>query len=75
MRNPYLSSLYALAVCLAAAGLGLFALRGEARSSRCEEYETTVLIHPNRPVRAVGRVCQVSGRWYLGSFEPGEAGR
>ncbi len=59
---------------LIAAG-GIFALQGEARSAYCQEYETSVVISPNRPVKAIGRVCQVNGKWYLTNFEPGEMGR
>ena len=54
---------------------GLFALQGEARNTLCREYETTVMIQPNRPVKAIGKVCQVNGKWYLANFEPGEMGR
>jgi len=60
--------------CLVVA-LGLLAVRGEAGSALCREYETTVLLEPNRPVKATGKACQKGGRWYLVNFGPGALGR
>jgi len=75
MWHPHRKSVTVLAlVSLLAAG-GIFALQGEARATYCQEYETSVVIPPNRPVKAIGRVCQVNGKWYLANFEPGEMGR
>lgn len=68
-------SLYGVAVARGLTTLGLFAINGEARSTFCKEYETTVLIRPSRPVRAIGRVCLVNGKWYLTNFDAATAGR
>lgn len=72
-RNP--NPILAITTACILATTALFALQGEARSSLCREYETTVLIPPNRAVKAIGKVCQANGKWYLASFEPGELGR
>jgi hypothetical protein len=66
---------YGFALLLGLTVLGLFAISGEARNTYCKEYQTTVLIRPSRPVRAIGRVCLVNGKWYLTSFDAGTAGR
>ena len=75
MCNSSRHSLYGVAVALGLIALGLFAISGEARSTFCKEYETTVLIAPSRPVRAIGRVCLVNGKWYLVNFDAATAGR
>jgi hypothetical protein len=67
--------LYGVALALGLTALGLFAISGEARSTFCKEYETTVLIHPSRSVRAIGKVCLVNGKWYLVNFDAATAGR
>jgi len=66
---------YGFALVLGLTTLGLFAINGEARSTFCKKYETTVLIPPSRPVRAIGRVCLVNGKWYLTNFDAATAGR
>jgi hypothetical protein len=68
-------SLYGVAVALGLTALGLFAINGEARSTFCKKYETTVLIPPSRPVRAIGKVCLVNGKWYLANFDAATIGR
>ncbi len=75
MWHPNRKSLTLLALLILLIGGGIFALQGEARATYCQEYETSVVISPNRPVKAIGRVCQVNGKWYLTNFEPGEMGR
>jgi hypothetical protein len=69
-RKPHTAGVLA---GLIAAG-GIFALQGEARATYCQEYETTVMIPPNRPVKAIGRVCQVNGKWYLTTSSRGRWG-
>ena len=75
MGNPTRKALTVLVLASLLAAGGFFALQGEARGAYCQEYETTVMIPPNRPVKAIGKVCQVNGKWYLAGFEPGEMGR
>jgi hypothetical protein len=75
MSNSSRHSLYGVAVALGLSALGLFAISGEARNTYCKEYQTTVLIRPSRPVRAIGKVCLVNGKWYLTSFDAATAGR
>jgi hypothetical protein len=60
--NPNLRTGLVLAALLAF--LGLLTLRSEASGRACRDFETTVLLDGNRPVKAIGKACQKAGKWY-----------
>jgi len=59
---------YLMGVTAAVASLFMLTVRSEASGKACKEYETAIVIGPNRPVTAIGKACLSNGKWYLVNF-------